>query len=82
MPNATVESRQMHSVGLQPNQGAPMSSPRAEEAGYVIPHGLQQPNGSSGARIHPVQGVNAEPQGAMGGEPQRGLGCVTIPSHP
>ena len=72
MPNATVESRQMHSagagagpVGLQPNQGAPVSSLRAEEAGYEIPHGLQQPNGFSGARTHPVPGVNAKSRGAI-----------------
>ena len=46
--HATVEARQMQSagagagpVGLQPGQGAPASSPRAEEAGYGIPHGLR-----------------------------------------
>ena len=72
-PNATVEARQMQSagagagpVGLRPSQGAPVLSTRpAEEAGYMIPHGLRQPNGSSGARTHPVQGANAEPRGAL-----------------
>jgi len=72
MSHATVEARQMYSAGagtglagLPPNQRAPASGPPAEEAGYGIPHDLQQPNGSSGARTHPVQGVNAEPRGAI-----------------
>jgi len=72
VPHATVESRQTYSagagagpVGLQPGQGASASSHYAEEAGYEIPHGLRQSNGSSGARTHPVQGANAKPQGAL-----------------
>jgi len=72
VPHATVESRQTYSagagagpVGLQPGQGAPVSSHHAEEAGYEIPHGLRQPNGSSGARTHPVQGANAESRGTL-----------------
>jgi len=63
MPNATVEARQMHSaragtrpVELPPDHGAPVSGPPAEEVGYGIPHDLQQPNGSSGARSHPSRG--------------------------
>jgi len=52
-------------VGLQPGQGAPVSTRPAEEAGYGIPHGLRQPNGPSAARTHPVQGANAESRGTL-----------------
>ena len=62
-------------VGLRPGQGAPVLSTRqAEEAGCGITHGLRQPNGSSGARTHPVQRENAEPRGAL-------VPCVVHPGN-